>query len=148
MADHRTASRWPKSCVAMASPRHRNAESKGQRAKGREQRAKGKGIIENGLISALCLLPSAFRLRFFSSLLESELRFHLGDAFSRYRQLRLSILQSDDRLAGEPGVDFLDRADVHQCRAMDAQPLTGIEPRLEIREREIQSVVFLAGYRE
>src|SRR5262245_48308016 len=45
-------------------------------------------------------------------------------------------------------MDFLDRADVHECRPIYAQPVPRIEPWLEIRDRKIQRVMFLARCRE
>src|SRR5579872_6559799 len=92
--------------------------------------------------------PRALRAPRFADNLQPELLFHLGESFARDRQLGRSILQRDDRLAGEPGVDFLDRADVDERRPMDTQPLARIEPRLEIGDGEIERVVLRARCRE
>src|SRR5262249_16927739 len=82
------------------------------------------------------------------TVLEPELCFDLGDPFSWHGQIGLAVLQPDDRLTGKPGVDFLDGADVHERRSVDAQPLPWIESRLEVGECQVQRVVFGRRRRE
>jgi hypothetical protein len=72
-----------------------------------------------------------------------------SDAVAGYGELCvLCVFEREDDFAGEPGIDFMDPADIYQCRPVDAEELGGIKAALKIGDSLIDTMAASIDDRE
>src|SRR6187200_143122 len=74
----------------------------------------------------------------------SKLRAHVGRPFTRDTQFRPAVLQFDQQLATEPGMQLSHSIDVQQSRSMNADPVPRMQLFFQLRDGEVDNVM-LAG---